>query len=513
MAIREGGVIEERQGDVRLLEARAISKSWPGVRALDQVSITIRAGEIHALVGENGAGKSTLIKILAGIVQPDEGSLFLDGVHRQLSNPVAAQKAGIGIVFQELNLVPTLDIATNIYLSHEFVRGGVFLNKRHARLETARVLKMLGITLSAKTLVQTLSIAQIQMIAIARALSFHPRVLLLDEPTSSLSEGEIEKLYQTLRVLRAQGVGILYVSHRLEEISQIADCVTVLRDGKLVDTKPIGETTIDSIITMMVGRAIVTMYPKESAPRGEETLRVLNMSRGNVVDSISLTVRSGEVVGLFGLVGAGRTELARLIFGLDPPDSGEIHLYGKRITRPSPSGSIERGLGYLSENRQGEGLCPPLTVRQNIVRASLHRMFPSGVKNLRKERLTAQKQVAELDIATPSLDRAVQFLSGGTQQKVVFAHWMCAGSRMLILDEPTRGIDVGTKVEIYKMMNRLAKAGASILLISSDLPELQNMSDRVYVMYQGKITEMLEGAEMNAERIIAAAIGVGRETA
>jgi ABC-type sugar transport system ATPase subunit len=311
--------------------------------------------------------------------------------------------------------------------------------------------------------------------------------------------------------LREQGVGILYVSHRLEEISEIADRVTVLRDGKRVDTKPIGEAPIDSIITMMVGRSIVNMYPKESAPLGEEALRVENVSKRNVVDSISLNVRSGEVVGLFGLVGAGRTELARLIFGLDLPDSGEIRLWGKQIVMHSPSDSIGAGLGYLSENRQGDGLCLPLNVRQNIVRASLPAMFPLGIKNLGKERLAARKQVEDLDIATPSVERPVQFLSGGTQQKVVFAHWMCAGSRMLILDEPTRGIDVGTKVEIYKTMNRLAKAGAAILLISSDLPELQNMSDRVYVMYKGKITKMLEGEEINAEKIIAAAIGVGEK--
>ena len=496
-----------------VLEARAISKTWPGVQALDGVSLGLRAGEIHALVGENGAGKSTLLKILAGIVQPDSGSLFLDGVGRRLSSPVAAQKAGIGIVFQELNLVSTLDIATNMYLSHEYIAGGAFLDKRKAGLECGKILEMLGLDLSPGTLVQELSIAQTQMVAIARALSFSPRVLLLDEPTSSLSEGEIERLYQTLRSLRSRGVGILYVSHRLEEISQIADCVTVLRDGKLVDTKPMGETRIDDIITMMVGRAIVNMYPKERVPPGEETLHVESLSKRNVLEKVTLTVRAGEVVGLFGLVGAGRTELARMIFGLDSPDSGEVRLWGKRIGRHSASDSIKAGLGYLSENRQGEGLCVSLNVRQNIVRASLSRMFPSGVKNLRRERLAAQKQVDELDIATPGVERPVQFLSGGTQQKVVFAHWMCAGSRMLILDEPTRGIDVGTKVEIYLTMNRLAREGASILLISSDLPELQNMSDRVYVMYKGRISGALEGGDINAERIIAAAIGVGGTSA
>ncbi len=500
-------------GTMELLEARGISKEWPGVRALDRVSIGMRRGEIHALVGENGAGKSTLMKILAGIVQPDEGSILLDGAPRVLATPVSAQKAGIGIVFQELNLVPTLDIATNMYLSHEFASGGLFRNTRRARLECAKILSVLGIPLAPETPVRSLSIAQTQMIAIARALSFNPRILLLDEPTSSLSEGEIEKLYATLRDLRGRGVGILYVSHRLEEIAQIADRVTVLRDGRWVETRPIGETTIDGIITSMVGRTVVSMYPKECAPLGEEALRVVDVSKKNAVRSVSLTVKRGEVVGLFGLVGAGRTELARIVFGLDSPDAGEIRLWGKKASRHSPRRSIAEGLGYLSENRQSEGLCLSLNVRQNIVRASLRRMFPWGMKSPRKERLTAQKHVDELDIATPSLERAVQFLSGGTQQKVVFAHWICAGSRLLILDEPTRGIDVGTKVEIYRMMNRLAKEGAAILLISSDLPELLNMSDRVYVMYKGKIMEMLEREQMSAERIIAAAIGVMGEKA
>ncbi len=496
-----------------MLSAREIGKSFPGVRALDQVSIELLTGEIHALVGENGAGKSTLMKILGGIIQPDQGALYLQGRKTLLADPVAAHKRGIGIVFQELNLVPTLDIASNIFLAHEAVVGGVVLNKARAVAESATVMKMLALSLAPETLVSELSIGQTQMVAIARALSFKPRILLLDEPTSSLSEGEIEKLYATLRGLRAQGVGILYVSHRLEEIFQIADRVTVLRDGKHVGSKPTNVTAIDEVITMMVGRTIVNMYPKESAPLGEEALRLVGVCKKDAVHDISLTVRRGEVVGLFGLIGAGRTELARIIFGLDSPDSGEIHLHGRLMRGLTPAGSIAAGLGYLSENRQSEGLCASLNVRQNIVRASLRTIFPSGLKNLRREKKVAQKHVAELDLATPSIERLVQHLSGGTQQKVVFAHWMCAGSRTLILDEPTRGIDVATKVEIYTTMNRLAREGASILLISSDLPELLNMSDRVYVMYKGKVTGEFERKDLEAEKVIACAIGVGGGTA
>jgi ABC-type sugar transport system ATPase subunit len=494
------------------LSANNIVKSFPGVFALDQVSIGLLRGEVHALIGENGAGKSTLLKILSGIIQPDQGEILLEGKRTRLSSALTAQKRGIGIVFQELNLVPTLDVATNIFLGHEPHARGLFSDRKKIEIESQRVLDSLGITVAPTSLVGDLSIAQVQTIAIARALSFDLKVLLLDEPTSSLSSGEIKKLYEAISSLKSQGVGVLYVSHRLEEIFEIADRVTVLRDGKRVDTKPTSETSMDEIITKMVGRTIVHMYPKSTVTSGQETLRTQNISKKNAVNNINIYLRQSEVVGLFGLVGAGRTELARIIFGLDSADEGEVYLWNESIAERSPKSMISHGLGYLSEDRHREGLCDVLSIRQNIVRASLASISKWGMKALGQERKLAGKYVEELGIVAPSMERHVGSLSGGTQQKVVFAHWMCAQCKILILDEPTRGIDVGTKVEIYKTINRLVEAGMSILLISSDLPEVTNMSDRLYVMYRGSITATFRRGEADSERIIACAIGVGETT-
>jgi ABC-type sugar transport system ATPase subunit len=491
-----------------LFQAIRITKDFPGTRALDSVSFSLEAGEIHALVGENGAGKSTLIKIIAGIISADRGELFLEGIKCLIRNPLTAQKLGIGVVSQENNLVPTLTVAQNIYLAHEPLTHGFVLNKKKAVENSQNILSSFGIRIDPNMLLHTLSIAQIQMISIARALSFQPKILLLDEPTSSLSEGEIERLYSILKGLKEKGTGILYVSHRLEEIFKIADRVTVLRDGELVDTQNVSETNVDDIITKMVGRAIANMYPKENASVGDEAIRLVGVSKRGVCNDISLVVKQGEVVGLFGLVGAGRTELARIIFGLDEYDQGEIYIFGKKLEEISPSDSIKIGLGYLPEDRRDEGLCTALSVRHNILRASLRKLFPTGIKNQSKEKAITKKYVQDLAIATPSIDKTVSLLSGGTQQKVVFAHWMCAGSKIVILDEPTKGIDVGTKVEIYKMMNRLASEGAAILLISSDLPELVSMSDRVYVMYKGNITKDFIREDINPERIVSYAIGV-----
>ncbi len=491
----------------RIVEMQGIVKNFPGVRALDKVDFELNKGEIQALVGENGAGKSTLVKILAGVLPLDHGSIYIDGAPVRITNPSKAQQLGIGIVFQESNLSPYLSVAQNIFISHEPFQAGFVVDVGAEVRKARELLQSLTIDIDPNELVANLSLGKQQLVAFARALSFKPRVIILDEPTSSLTTQETDLMFAALRKLKAEGVGIIYISHRLEEVFQIGDRITILRDGKKIETLDIQGTELPTIIRMMVGRDISEMYPKEASQIGEVAFRLEGVTRQGVCNNINLSVHKGEVVGLFGLVGAGRTETLRMAFGLDPMDAGAIYLYGKEVRHPAPSKLVVQGLGFSPEDRKHEGLCLALSVKENIERASLDRLFPSGFVSGNKENEVAQKYIQELSIATPSSDRLAIYLSGGTQQKVVLAQWLCAGSSVLILDEPTRGIDVGTKVEIYRIINQLARKGTAILVISSELLEIMGISDRIYVMCRGEITGELKHGEATAEKVGAYAFG------
>jgi len=486
---------------------RGIVKDFPGVRALDQVDFELLKGEVHILVGENGAGKSTLVKILAGVHPLDKGTIKIDDRLVHINNPAHAQQLGVSIVFQESNLSPFLTVAQNIFINHETFRAGFVVDVSAEVRKARELLQSLSIGIDPNELVANLSLGKQQLVAFARALSFAPRVIILDEPTSSLTAQETDLMFAALKKLKEAGVGIIYISHRLEEVFQIGDRITILRDGKKIETLDIKNTELNTIIRMMVGRDISEMYPKEPTMIGEEAFRLEGVTRDGICENINLTLCKGEVVGLFGLVGAGRTETMRLVFGLDPMDAGSVYLYGKKVNRPSPSKLVAQGLGFSPEDRKHEGLCLALSVKENIERASLDRLFRSGFVWGNKEDEIAQKYIQELSIATPSSDRLAIYLSGGTQQKVVLAQWLCAGSSVLILDEPTRGIDVGTKVEIYRIINQLAKKGTAILVISSELPEIMGISDRMYVMCRGEITGELKHGEVTAEKVATYAFG------
>lgn len=493
--------------NAKIVEMQNIVKYFPGVRALDHVDFDLRKGEIHVLVGENGAGKSTLVKILAGVLPLDQGVVQVDGTPVNIHSPGQAQQFGVSIVFQETNLSPYLSVAQNMFIHHEPVQFGFVVNVNEERRKAKELLQSLSIDVDPDELVANLSLGKQQLVAFARALSFNPRVIILDEPTSSLTNQETKLMFAALRKLKEQGVGIIYISHRLDELFQIGDRITVLRDGKKIETLDIKATEMSAVIRMMVGRDISEMYPKEPAEIGEEAFRLENISRKQTCQDINLNIRKGEVVGLFGLIGSGRTEALRLAFGLDPMDQGSVYLFGDKVSHLSPSKSVDLGIGFSPEDRKQEGLCLALSVKENIERASLDRLFPSGFVSGKKEHEVAQQFVQELNIATPSIERLAVYLSGGTQQKVVLAQWLCAKSSVLILDEPTRGIDVGTKVEIYRIINQLARKGSAVLVISSELPEIMGISDRIYVMCRGKITGELARDEATAEKIANFAFG------
>ena len=493
-----------------VLQLEGISKQFPGVKALEDVSFDLRRGEVHMLVGENGAGKSTLIKILAGAHRHDAGRIVINGQSVNIQNPAQALAAGVSVIYQEFNLVPFISVAQNIFLGREPRHGKIPGLIDHARMnaESKTLLDSLGVDIDPQAMVHYLGVAQQQMVEVAKALSVNAQIVVMDEPTSALTTREIEQLFAAIRRLTARGVGVVYISHRLEEVFQIGDRVTVLRDGKWIATTNVRDATMEAIIQAMVGRAIDRMFPRDFlAEKGEEALAVRNLHRQGVLQDISMTVRCGEIVGLAGLVGAGRTELARVIFGADSYDAGDVTIFG-RAARGSPAACVAIGVGFLPEDRKREGLALILPLRENVVMASLRRLFPSGIIQRAKERGVVTDFVKSLDIATPSIHRLTKFLSGGTQQKVVLAKWLCTQSRFLIFDEPTRGIDVGAKAEIHQLMNELVKQGAAILMISSELPEVLKMSDRIYVMHKGRIAKELSREEASQEAILRHAMGV-----
>jgi ribose transport system ATP-binding protein len=483
-----------------LLEMRAISKRFPGVTALDGVDFELERGEVHVILGENGAGKSTLIKMLSGAYQPDEGEILFEGVPVRIPSAAVAQSLGISTIYQEFNLVPQLTVAENVFLGRQPRRLGI-VDRRRMREEARRLLERIKVRVDPDTRVSALGVAQRQMVEIAKALSLEARVLIMDEPTASLSGQEVQRLFEIVRGLEQEEVGVIFISHHLEEVTEIGDRVTVLRDGKLVGQVP-ATTDHSELVRMMVGRSIEDQFPRRPPEIGDVLLEVWDLSREGVLEDVSLRVRAGEVVGIAGIVGAGRTELARAIFGVDPVDSGEVWVEGRRMERFDPREAKNRGIGFITEDRQGQGIVPPLSVAENLVLASLEETTSVGLVNRREQRSRAQKMIEELNIRTPGPEQEVRYLSGGNQQKTVIGKWLLADSRVLIMDEPTRGIDVGAKVEIYELMNELTEQGAGILMISSDLPEVLGMSDRILVMAGGRITGELSGEEATQERVM-----------
>lgn len=485
-----------------------ITKTFPGVRALDRVTFEVYPGEVHGLVGENGAGKSTLMKILTGALQPDEGVIELRGQPVKVPNPRAAQLLGIAIIHQELAVLPELSVAENIFLGREPTGRLGLIDWPRLYRQTEALLDRLGIELDPRTRVGDLTIAQQQMVEIAKALSLDADLLAMDEPTSALTERETEILFRLIHSLRDQGVTIIYISHRMEEIFQICDRVTVLRDGQHIATRPIHELTPEEVVRLMVGRPITEMYPPPGEEFGPVRLEVRDLYRPPRLNGASLTLRSGEILGLAGLVGSGRTDLARAIFGVDPVERGEIRVNGRPVTLASPAEAMELGMGFVPEDRKTQGLFLNMTVRQNTVIARLKELSRFlGFIDFRRAREEARRFVEELNIRTPSLEQLVRNLSGGNQQKVIIARWMARAPAILILDEPTRGIDVGAKAEIHNLMRHLANQGVAILMISSELPEVLGVSDRILVMREGRIVAEFSRDEASQDKVMLYATG------
>jgi ribose transport system ATP-binding protein len=502
-----------QSSDETILEFKRVSKDFPGVRALEKVDFDLKKGEVHALVGENGAGKSTLIKILAGVYPPTEGDIYYKGEKIVIRTPKEGIDLGISVIYQEFNLVPYISVAKNIFMGREPYRKWLpfLIDYRRLYADAKEILQSISADIDPKINVVDLGVAQKQLIEMAKAFSVKASILVMDEPTAALTDREIKELFRSIREFKKKGISIIYISHRLEEIFEIADRITILRDGKVVETMKADEVKdLDHIIKLMVGRSMTAYFSREFLKeKGEVVLEVKNLSRKGLIQDVNLCVRSGEIVGLAGLVGSGRTELARAIFGVDPHETGEISILGKKVST-NPTKSIALGVGFLPEERKAEGLALILPVRENIMMASLRRVFPLGLINPRKESRLVNEYVRTLRIATPSILRIAKFLSGGNQQKVIVAKWLSTQAKIFIFDEPTRGIDVGAKAEIHQLMNELVKQGAAILMISSELPEVLNMSDRIYVMHEGRIIKELKGDEANQETILRYAMGGAR---
>ena len=486
-----------------LLNMHGIQKYFPGVHALDNAQLELRAGEVLALIGENGAGKSTLMKILTGIYTKDDGVIELYGQPTEIQSPSHAQQLGISIVHQELNLMQDLTVAENIFVGRESTKG-LFLDKKEQNRKTDELLKSLHLNITARTVVKRLTVAQQQMVEIAKALSYNnTRILIMDEPSASLTTAEIEDLFTFIRRLKATGVGIIYISHRMDELKEITDRVTVMRDGQYVDTVNTAETTIDQIVQMMVGRVIFDEPKSHSnvAPDAPVVLEARNLC-SDMVKDVSFQLHKGEILGFAGLMGAGRTETMRLLSGADPKTSGQIIVNGKEVKIRRPKDAVQAGIGYLSEDRKRYGLCLGLSVADNTAMASLDSLTSGPFVQDGKIAQVTQEYIQKLRTKTPSGKTLARSLSGGNQQKVVIAKWLLRDCDVLIFDEPTRGIDVGAKSEIYKLMNQLAAEGKSIIMISSELPEILRMSDRVMVMCEGRLTGELDISEATQERIM-----------
>jgi ribose transport system ATP-binding protein len=493
-----------------ILEIEHVSKSFPGVKALDNVSFDLRKGEVHALVGENGAGKSTLMKILSGVYQADEGTLRYKGQAVSFRDVTQAREAGIGIIYQELNLIPHLSVAANIFIGREPLTRFGTLDEKKMNADAVATLARLNIRLDPTIRLNQLPISKQQMVEIAKALSFDSEVLIMDEPTSALTEAEIDELFAVIHTLRDRGVAIIYISHRLEELKHIVDRISIFRDGRSVSTDDYVAIGMGEIVNRMVGRELKKMFPpKQNVPSTEKILEVRHIVRKEILHDISFDLYRGEILGVAGLMGAGRSELGRAIFGADPINSGDVLMNGRRLSLSSPSDAIEAGIAYLSENRKEEGLAVKMRLAENITMANVQEISRRfGVLSRSKEMEVAQRYVTELVIRTPSIFQIVNNLSGGNQQKVVVGKWLFCDSKILIFDEPTRGIDVGTKYAIYELIGILAREGRGVIMISSDLPEILGLTDRLLVLHEGKLAATLTTAETTQEEILNYAAGL-----
>ena len=506
MSVRKGKNVTKPS--VPTIELVGIAKQFGAVQALRGVDLNLYPGEIHALVGENGAGKSTLVKILAGIYRPDAGIIKIDGKAVELHNPAQARNAGIAVIHQEPTLFPDLNVAENVFMGRHPRDRFRRVDWKRMYQEVERLLASLDVRLNVYTPVQGLSVADQQLVEIAKALSLQSRVLVMDEPTAALSAHEVHELFAIARQLRERGVAILFVSHRLEEIFELAERVTVFRDGTRVATAPIAELTTEEIIRQMVGRELETLYPKSNVEPGEVILDVRHLTRKGVFEDVSFQVRRGEILGFAGLVGAGRTEVARVIFGIDRADAGEIRLGGKPVQIRSPRAAMQYGIAYVPEDRHQHGLIMDFSITRNMTLPVLLRQANVlGLMNQRREREIAQDYSRQLQVRSAGIDQLVRALSGGNQQKVVLAKWLITHPAVLILDEPTRGIDVGSKAEVHRIISELAGKGLAIMLISSDLPEVLAMADRVLVMHEGRVAAEFPHTDVDQEKVMFAATG------
>ncbi|MFT5466590.1 MAG: ribose transport system ATP-binding protein [Verrucomicrobiales bacterium] len=491
-----------------LLQMETISKSFPGVRALHEVSLTLEGGEVLALMGENGAGKSTLIKVLSGAHRPDSGVIRIEGEEVQFTGPTASQNAGVAVIYQELNLIPALTVRENLFLGRDKANALGFIRRGEEAEHALKIFERIGVQLPLETPCSRLTVAQQQLVEIGKALALDAKIMVMDEPSASLSQQEVEHLFEIIAELKRQSIGVIYISHRLEEIERIADRVSVLRDGEHVRTAPATEFTRETVIESMVGRSLDQEFPKKPAEIGKTRLSVSGLTRGEAVRDVSFEVHAGEVLGITGLVGAGRTETARLIFGADRADSGRVELDGELLPGGDPRKAIAAGICLLTEDRKSQGLVLGRSVRENFGLPNLNRLSKAGWVDQPAERHDFGEFVESLSIKIPSQEQLARNLSGGNQQKVVLAKWLERDAGVIIFDEPTRGIDVGAKYEIYLLMNRLAAEGKAIVMISSELPEVIGMSDRILVMREGKIAgEVTDVAAVTQEQLLAMAMG------
>lgn len=494
-------------GETSYLKMVDISKSFPGVKALSQVNLEVKKGEVHALLGENGAGKSTLLKILAGAYTKDEGEIYIGGKKVESMSPKLAEQLGISIIYQEFSSLPHLSVAENIFLGRQPRKRNGLIDWKKCYEDSSALLMRVGLEIDPRIPVSRLKVAQQQMVEIAKALSKEARIIVMDEPTAPLTQKEIDNLFAVIRELKRQQVSVIYVSHRLAEIREICDCITVLRDGCYVGSARVKDVEIKDMIRMMVGRELKDMYPKSKAQMGKPVLEVSHLSTEEKLHDISLTVHRGEILGIAGLVGAGRTELVRAVFGADQRISGTIAIDGVQTDICCPGDAISKKISLVPEDRKKQGLVLMMNVKENTTLASLKKLIRWGKMNLRREEETAEAYREKLRIATPGIYETVANLSGGNQQKVVLGKWLCADCNLLMIDEPTRGIDVGAKVEIYELMKELMEKGLGILMISSEMPELIGVCDRILVMHEGRISGELKRGEFSEEAIMAYAAG------
>lgn len=499
------------EGDI-LLSAKSINKNFPGVRALDSVDFTVKKQQVHALIGENGAGKSTLMKIVLGIHQPTSGEMFFKGKPYSPKAPIDALGVGISMIHQEISLTPTMSVSENVWIGREWQFGNkVFVNKKKQEAATRDILLQLGLDIDPSTEVATLSIAQMQLVEIARAVSYNADIIIMDEPTSALTDVEVDKLHQIIRELKSKGKSVVFISHKLEEVFRMCDAITVLRDGKFIKELDTKQSSKEELVSLMVGREISNAYPKEEVEIGQPMLEVHGLSQPGVFKDISFSVRKGEILGFAGLIGAGRTEIMRAIFGIDPYQSGKLIKNGVDIENRSVPQAIANRFSMVTEDRLRSGSIHILSVKMNASAAYLKKITKSGFVRAKKEVEDTTDMVGKMSIKVANIENEISLLSGGNQQKVILARWLLTEPEILILDEPTRGIDVGAKAEVYKLMGKLAGEGKAIIMVSSELPELMGVSDRIIVIREGEVAGEFERSQFSQEDIMACAFGVQSE--